>query len=84
MDLRDFQDQRVKIYKNRKIKNCLLGMFSSRVIKKDQNFQKSGNFVFFDDFRVRWARALGINHFLKIVYLRVGYVLKTGIIHDFS
>ena len=53
MDFRDFQDQRVKIYKNRKIKNCLLGVFSSRVIKKDQNFQKSENFVFFDEFRVR-------------------------------
>ena len=59
MDFRDFQDQRAKIYKNRKIKNCLLGMFSSRVIKKDQHFQKSGNFVFLDDFRVRQARALG-------------------------
>ena len=84
MDFRDFQDQRAKIYKNRKIKNCLLGMFFSRVIKKNQNFQKSGNFVFLDDFRVRQARALGINHFLKIVYLRVGYALKNGIIHDFS
>ena len=39
-------------------------MFSSKVIKKMQNFQKSGNFVFLDDFRVRQARALGINHFL--------------------
>ena len=39
--------------KNRKIKNCLLGMFSSRLIKKYNNFQKSGNFVFLDDFRVR-------------------------------
>ena len=64
MDFRDFQDQRVKIYKNRKIKNCLLGMFSSRVIKKKQHFQKSGNFVFLDDFRVRQARGLGINNFL--------------------
>ena len=53
MDFRDFQDQRVKMYKNRKIKNCLLGMFSYRVIKKDQHFQKSENFVFLDDFRVR-------------------------------
>ena len=64
MYLPDFQDQRVKIYKNHKIKNCLFGMFSSKVIKKMQNFQKNGNFVFLDDFRVRQARALGINHFL--------------------
>ena len=80
----DFQDQRVKIYKNRKIKNCLFGMFSSRVIKKKQNFQKSGNFVFLDDFRVRQARALGINNFFDIVYLRAGDAAKTGNIHDFS
>ena len=39
-------------------------MFSSKVIKIMQNFQKSGNFVFLDDFRVRQARALGINNFL--------------------
>ena len=64
MDFRDFQDQRVKIYKNRKIKNCLLDMFSSRVTKKMQKIQKSGNFVFLDDFRVRQARALGINNCL--------------------
>ena len=84
MDFRDFQDQRVKIYKNRKIKNCLLGMFSFRVIKKKQNFQKSGNFLFLDDFRVRQARAFGINNFFDIVYLRAGDVAKTGNIHDFS
>ena len=59
-------------------------MFSSRVIKKKQNFQKSGIFVFFDDFRVRQARALGINNFFGIVYLRAGDVAKTGNIHDFS
>ena len=64
MDFRDFQDQRVKIYKNSKDKNCLLGMFCSRVTNKIQNFQTSGNFVFLDDFRVRQARALGINTFL--------------------
>ena len=80
----DFQDQRVKIYKNRKIKNCLFGMFSSKVIKKMQNFQKSGNFVFLGDFRVRQARALGINNFFDIVYLRAGDAAKTGNIHDFS
>ena len=80
----DFQDQRVKIYKNRKIKNCLFGMFSSKVIKKMQNFQKSGNFVLLDDFRVRQARALCINNFFDIVYLRAGDVAKTGNIHDFS
>ena len=80
----DFQDQRVKIYKNHKIENCLFGMFSSKVIKKIQNFQKSGNFVFLDDFRVRQARGLGINNFFDIVYLRAGDAAKTGNIHDFS
>ena len=84
MYLPDFQDQRVKIYKNHKIKNCLFGMFSSKVIKKMQNFQKSGNCVFLDDFRVRQARGLGINNFFGIVYLRAGDVAKTGNIHDFS
>ena len=84
MDFRDFQDQRVKIYKNRKIKNCLFGMFSSRVIKKKQNIQKNGNFVIFDDFRVRQARALGLNNVFAIVYLRAGDAAKTGNIHDFS
>ena len=59
-------------------------MFSSKVIKKIQNFQKSGNFVFLVDFRVRQARALGINNFFDIVYLRAGDVAKTGNIHDFS
>ena len=49
-----------------------------------QNFQKSGNFVFLDDFRVRQARALGINSFFDIVYLRAGDAAKTGNIHDFS
>ena len=82
MYLPDFQDQRVKIYKNHKIKNCLFGMFSSRVIKK--KFKKNGNFVFLDDFRVRQARALGINNFFDIVYLRAGDAAKTGNIHDFS
>ena len=80
----DFQDQRVKIYKNRKIKNCLFGMFSSKVIKKMQTFQKSGNFMILDDFRVRQARALCINIFFDIVYLRAGDVAKTRNIHDFS
>ena len=49
-----------------------------------QNFQKSGNFVFLDDFRVRQARGLGINNFFDIVYLRAGDAAKTGNIHDFS
>ena len=56
MDFRDFQDQRVKIYKNRKIKNCLLGMFSSRVIKKIKIFtQKKWKFCIF----WRFSRSLG-------------------------
>ena len=84
MDFPDFQGQRVKIYKNRKIKNCLFGMFSSKVIKKNAKFSKSGNFVFLDDFRVRQARALGINNVFDIVYLRAGDAAKTGNIHDFS
>ena len=49
-----------------------------------QNFQKSGNFMILDDFRVRQARALCINIFFDIVYLRAGDVAKTGNIHDFS
>ena len=50
----DFQDLRVKILKNRKMKNTLGLVILSRVIKKMQNFQKkSGNFVLLDDFRVR-------------------------------
>ena len=49
-----------------------------------QNFQKSGNFVFLDDFRVRQARALGLNNVFAIVYLRAGDAAKTGNIHDFS
>ena len=53
MDFPDFQDQRVKILKNRKMKNTLGLVILSRVIKKIPNFQKSGNFVFLDDFRVR-------------------------------
>ena len=40
-------------------------MFSSKVIKKIRNFQKSGNFVLLDDFRVRQARALGFQDDLK-------------------
>ena len=80
----DFQDQRVKIYKNRKIKNCLFGMFSSRVIKKMQNFQNIGNFMILDNFRVRQARALCINNVFDIVYLRAGDVAKTRNILDFS
>ena len=47
MDFPDFQDQRVRIYKNHKIKNCLFGMFSSRVIKQKQNFQKKWKFCDF-------------------------------------
>ena len=80
----DFQDLRVKILKNRKMKNTLGLVILSRVIKKIPNFQKSGNFVFLDDFRVRQARALGINNFFDIVYLRAGDAAKTGNIHDFS
>ena len=40
--------------------------------------------MFLDDFRVRQARALGINNVFDIVYLRAGDVAKTGNIHDFS
>ena len=39
--------------------------------------------MFLDDFRVRQARALGINNFFGIVYLRTGDVAKTGNIHVF-
>ena len=39
MHFPDFLDQTVKIYKNHKIKNYLFGMFSPRVIKKE-NFSK--------------------------------------------
>ena len=49
----DFQDQRVKIYKNRKMKNTVGFLKMSRVMKKKQNFAKSGNFVSLDDFHVR-------------------------------
>ena len=49
----DFLDQRAKSLENRKMKNTLLPLMLSRVIKKIQNFQKSENFVLLDDFRVR-------------------------------
>ena len=53
MNFPDFQDQRVKIYKNRKMKNTVGFLKMSRVIKKTQHFQKTENFVSLDDFRVR-------------------------------
>ena len=42
----------------------------------DQKASKSGNFVYFDDFRVSWTRRLGINHVLKNIYLRVTEGMK--------
>ena len=53
MNFPDFQDQRVKIYKNRKMKNTVGFLKMSRVIKKTPTFAKCGNFVSLDDFRVR-------------------------------
>ena len=50
----------------------------------DQKNVKLKKNVFLDDFRVRQARALGINNFFDIVYLRAGDDAKTGNIHDFS
>ena len=71
MDFRDFQDQRVKIYKNHKIKNCLFGMFSSRVIKKKAKFSKKWNFYVFWWF----SRSLGMGIRYKS---RFKYCLLTG------
>ena len=67
----DFQDQRVKIHKNRKIKNCLFGMFSPRVIKKKVIFSKKWKFC------VSWwfSRSLGTGIRYKSVFL---YCLLTG------
>ena len=52
MNFPDFQDQRVKIYKNRKMKNTVGFLKMSRVVKK-KTFAKNENFVSLDDFRVR-------------------------------
>ena len=77
-NLPDFHGQRAKIIKNHKIKNTPRSstLISFKMIKKVQKNQKSGNFVFFDEFGDRWARGLGVNHVLKNVYLRVTSVTK--------
>ena len=82
--LPNFLDQRVKFLKNHKMKNAPGFLIVFRVIKKSENFQKSEHFWFFDDFRDRCPAWLGINDFLKIVYLRLGNVTETGNAHDFS
>ena len=82
--LPDFLDQRVKFFKNHKIKNTPSILISFKTIKKLQKNQKSENFVFCDDFRDSSARRLGINHFLKNIDLRVTNDMKTRKVHDFS
>ena len=81
--LPDFHDQRAKIIKNHKIKNTpsILKRFKS--IKKTQHFQKSRNFEYFDGFGGRSVRGLGVNHFLKNLYLRVTDGMKSENLHDF-
>ena len=82
--LPNFHDQRAKIIKNHKIKNTPSILISFKIFKKLQKNQKSGNFVFSDDFRGRWAVRKGINHFLKNVYLRVTDGTRSGENHYFS
>ena len=82
--LPDFLDQRAKFFKNRKIKNTPSILISFKMFKKVQKNSKSENCVFFDDFRGRWARRLGIYHFLKNVYLRVTNDTNSKKVRDFS
>ena len=82
--LPDFHDQRAKIIKNHKIKNTPSILISFKMIKKINNKnQKSGNLVFFDEFGDRWARRLGVNHFLKNSCLRVTDDTKSRKVRDF-
>ena len=82
--LPDFLDQRAKFFKNRKIKNTPSILISFKMFKKLQKIKKSENFVFSGDFRGRWARRLGIYHFLKNVYLRVTNDTNSKKVRDFS
>ena len=72
-----------QIIKNPKIKNTpsILERFKS--IKKSQYFPKSQNLGYFDDFGGRSVRGLGVNHFLKNLYLRVTDGMKSENLRDF-
>ena len=76
-------DRWSKIIKNPKIKNTpsILKRFKS--IKKSQNFPKSKIFRYFGDFGGRSVRGLGVNQFLKNLYLRVTDGMKSENLHDF-
>ena len=81
--LPDFHDQRAKIIKNHKIKNTPSILISFKMIKKIQKNQKSENLVVFEEFGDRWARRLGVNHFLKNSCLRVTDDTKSRKVRDF-
>ena len=70
--------------KNHKIKNTRSSLIWSKAIKKIQKNQKKWDFLFFDDFRGRWTRRLGINHFVKKVYLRLQDDTKSLKVPTFS
>ena len=76
-------DRWSKIIKNSKIKNTPSILETFKSIKKSQNFPKSQNFGYFDDFGGRSVRGLGVNHFLKNLYLRVTDGMKSENLHDF-
>ena len=79
----DFRDRRAKFIKNHKIKNTPSILISFKMIKKNRKNPKSGNLVFFDEFGDRWARRLGVNHFLKNSCLRVTDDTKSRKVRDF-
>ena len=70
-------DRWSKIIKNSKIKNTPSILETFKSIKKSQNFPKSQNFG------GRSVRGLGVNHFLKNLYLRVTDGMKSENLHDF-
>ena len=68
---RDFHHRRAKIIKNHKIKNTPSILSLSKTNKKIPKNQKSGNFVFSDDFGDRPARRFGVNSFFRNLNYRV-------------
>ena len=67
-----------------KLKTLLASWFRSKCSKNFQKIKKSAILGFFDDFRGRWARRLGIYHFLKNVHLRVTNDANSKKVRDFS
>ena len=81
--LADLRDRRAKFIKIHKIKNTPSILISFKMIQKKQKNQKSGNFVFFYEFGVGWARGFRVLHVFKKCYLRVTDVTKSRKVHDF-